>query len=71
MDGGGVTTPLLNFRLFLAIWGSFAVTTGMEDGFLLNEICGDFRKRNPIPLEQSQGRSKFGDKLSDCKVTNG
>lgn len=62
MDGGGVTTLFLNFRLFLAIWGSFTVTTGMEEGLLLHEICGDFRKRNPIPLEQGQGHSKFGDK---------
>jgi len=42
VDGGGVATLLLGFRLFLAFWGNFDVIVGMGAGFLLYEMLRGF-----------------------------
>lgn len=42
VDGDGVAVLLLGFRLFLAFWGNFDISTGMGVGFSLCEMLGGF-----------------------------
>ena len=67
VDGNGVAAPILSFKLFVAFWGNFDVSMGMGVGFSVWNV-GGFLEKFPIPLKQSQGCSKFGEK---CRVVNG
>lgn len=68
VDGDEVALLLLGFRLFLAFCSSFDVNVAMGVGFSLYEILRVFLEKIPIPLEQSQVHSRFGE---NCRIANG